>query len=200
MSIITDALRKAQAASGDGTKSNINDFLNALSRAGDDSPADISSAGKKSKAVLLSLIILLLLASTAALYEYGILNIDVEALLSGLFDREGSNVVTMAPEAAERLEAVVEEESPEAEASGHADTADVPAEEDTAEVIVQEEPPAEQTILQGIMYAGSKPLAVINNQIFSEGEAFDDIRVVNIRTESVVIETDGSRKILHLKR
>lgn len=54
--------------------------------------------------------------------------------------------------------------------------------------------------LKGIVIGGSARFAIINDEVFSEGELVGDERIVRITPESVLLERDGEVKELRLKR
>jgi len=53
--------------------------------------------------------------------------------------------------------------------------------------------------LTGIMYTPERPLAVINNSIWRENEKIDDFRIVEIGRDFVRLEADGRDFVVRLK-
>lgn len=72
-------------------------------------------------------------------------------------------------------------------------------EKDTIAEGALERTPFEDVYLSGIMHSGARPVAVINNMLFHEGEEFDSIRVIKIHPHSVEVERQGFRTTLHLR-
>jgi len=53
--------------------------------------------------------------------------------------------------------------------------------------------------LNGIMYSGSNPLAIINDTIVEEGDIIGNVKVASIQPKSVVLEKDGKPFVIKLK-
>ena len=52
---------------------------------------------------------------------------------------------------------------------------------------------SDQWVVKGIVFSQTKPSAIINNQILSEGDTLDGITVVKISKETVEFEQDGKQ-------
>ena len=60
--------------------------------------------------------------------------------------------------------------------------------------------PSSGITLNGIMYSAKNPVAVINDELLTEGEKIGDVKVIEIRRNSVDIEKAGSLITLSLTR
>lgn len=58
----------------------------------------------------------------------------------------------------------------------------------------------DDVILNGIMYSGEEPLAVINNQVVREGEFYEGMRVLKINRTNIVVEINKLKITIHLKQ
>ena len=56
--------------------------------------------------------------------------------------------------------------------------------------------PVRAVVLNAISEQAGVPIAVVNDRVVREGDAFDGIRVLHIRATEVEVEVDGARRTL----
>ncbi|MBN1354051.1 MAG: hypothetical protein JW994_05250 [Candidatus Omnitrophica bacterium] len=191
MSIIADALKKAQESSKKPVAQMI---MKSVGKAEEAHP------GEKPRPVRLRLIALFFVAMlafcSAALVFY---NLRLEKLDSGKASSTQDHAAIGAADIS-RAETIAEKDA----SSGPA--ALVSPEKDTPVNEVAELPKPrladinELVKLNGIMYTTKRPLAVINGAVWGEGEAIGDYRIKEIKNDFVKLVSGDREFILRLTR
>ena len=59
---------------------------------------------------------------------------------------------------------------------------------------------SESIVLKGIMYMPKKPLAIINNSIWTEGERVGSFKILEIKKDFIRVASGGEEFVIRLKR
>jgi len=183
MSAINDALKKAKEES---QKNQTLKITKSLDSARIEAPKKEVHTPQKRKVILLAVLSFILLCILALPILFP--KINKIATLSSAPNNETASVKELIASKVEMLKSVPEEKPKVRQ----------PIEAAPAPSSVPS--PPSDIILNGIMYSAKNPVAVINDELITEGEKIGGVKVIEIRRDSVDVEKDGSLITLSLKK
>ena len=189
MSVINDALKKAKEESQKNQTPKINKLLESARAK---SPKKEVHPPNKRKVILLAVLSFVIITTIVLPILYGrITKITTPQPIKNETTPPPTEV-TLSPEVialkADRLKLKAEEK---AKPRQPIETAPAPSSTPS---------PSSDVILNGIMYSAKNPVAVINDELITEGEKIGDVKVIEIRRDSVDVEKAGSIITLSLKK
>ena len=183
MSVINDALKKAKEES---QKNQTLKTTKSMDSARTKAPKKEAHPPQKRNVTLLAVLSFILLGILALPILYP--KINKMATLVASSNNEETSVKELIASQVDMVKSVPEEKSKVRQPIEAA-----PAPSSTPS-------PPSDIILNGIMYSAKNPVAVINDELLTEGEKIRGITVVEIRRDSVDIEKDGYLITLSLKK